>query len=194
MKKFIYFLIIPVLLGSCRTSKIEEDNRDIQKIDSTTFIKHDSIQKETIRNLSKELIIVKDSLIQVKALKESSQNIVTDKDTSRLETSYANSTAWIDSTGKLHHKIWNKDLIPTNQKIIYINKESNNDSISNKNDNKEKNIIKNSDKEKQLNKTIYLKPSLKDKISYFLYGIITGLILLIFIKLGYKYIKIKYKI
>lgn len=68
---------------------------------------------------------VKDSIIYVPIPLEAGQAIVTIGDTSRLETSVAKSTAFIDKNGHLRHTLENKSdrrlqaIVPVRTKTIY---------------------------------------------------------------------------
>lgn len=52
--------------------------------------------------------VLKDTTIYVPIPVESQTQVVLPKDTSRVETSLAESSAWVDTTGLLHHSIRNK--------------------------------------------------------------------------------------
>lgn len=64
---------------------------------------------ETIRETEyRDSLVYKDTTIYVPIPQESQTNVALPKDTSRVETSLAESTAWVDTTGLLHHTIANK--------------------------------------------------------------------------------------
>lgn len=56
----------------------------------------------------RDSIAYKDSLIYVPLPAESQSNVALPKDTSKVETSFAESLAWVDTLGLLHHTIANK--------------------------------------------------------------------------------------
>ena len=56
----------------------------------------------------KDSLVYKDTTIFVPIPAESQSNVVLPKDTSHVETSFAESQAWVDTTGLLHHNIRNK--------------------------------------------------------------------------------------
>lgn len=92
----IYLLFIAVLIllmcaifSSCSPKIIRETITD------TVVERHDSL-------------IYKDTTIFVPLPPESQSNVVLPKDTSKVETSFAESLAWVDTTGLLHHTIKNK--------------------------------------------------------------------------------------
>lgn len=64
-------------------------------------------QKDSVSVVIKERVIVKDSLIYVEVPAESESVIIPDTDKSRLETSLAQSEAWV-AEGQLHHTLSNK--------------------------------------------------------------------------------------
>lgn len=64
-------------------------------------------QKDSVSVVIKERVIVKDSLIYVEIPAESESVIIPDTDTSRLETSLAQSEAWV-SAGQLNHTLRHK--------------------------------------------------------------------------------------
>lgn len=64
-------------------------------------------QKDSVSVVIKERVIVKDSLIYVEVPAESESVIIPDTDTSRLETSLAQSEAWV-SAGQLNHTLRHK--------------------------------------------------------------------------------------
>lgn len=64
---------------------------------------------ETVTEIEyRDSIAYKDSLIYVPLPVESQSNVALPKDTSRVETSFAESLAWVDTLGLLHHTIANK--------------------------------------------------------------------------------------
>lgn len=85
----ILLLIMCMLFSSCSPKVIRET------VTETVVERHDSL-------------VYKDSLIYVPIPAESQTNVVLPKDTSKVETSFAESKAWVDTTGLLHHTIQNK--------------------------------------------------------------------------------------
>lgn len=64
---------------------------------------------ETVTEIEyRDSIAYKDSLIYVPLPAESQSNVALPKDTSKVETSFAESLAWVDTLGLLHHTIANK--------------------------------------------------------------------------------------
>lgn len=64
-------------------------------------------QKDSVSVIVMERVIVKDSLIYVEVPAEAESAILADADISRLETSLAESEAWV-ADGKLHHTLKHK--------------------------------------------------------------------------------------
>lgn len=64
-------------------------------------------QKDSVSVVIKERVIIKDSLIYIEVPAESESVIIPDTDTSRLETSLAQSEAWV-SEGQLNHTLRHK--------------------------------------------------------------------------------------
>ena len=85
----VMILLIIALFSSCSPKIIRET------VTNTVVERHDSL-------------IYKDTTIFVPIPAESQSNVVLPKDTSKVETSFAESKAWIDTTGLLHHTIQNK--------------------------------------------------------------------------------------
>ena len=65
-------------------------------------------QKDSVSVVIKERVIVKDSLIYVEVPAEAESAIIPYTDTSRLETSLAESEAWV-SNGQLNHTLRHKE-------------------------------------------------------------------------------------
>ena len=65
-------------------------------------------QKDSVSVIIQERVIVKDSLIYVEVPAEAESAILPDTDTSRLETSLAQSEAWV-SNGQLNHTLRHKE-------------------------------------------------------------------------------------
>lgn len=64
-------------------------------------------QKDSVSVIIKESVIYRDSIVYVEVPAETNKAILPDTDTSRLETSIAESEAWI-AEGKLSHTLRNK--------------------------------------------------------------------------------------
>lgn len=64
-------------------------------------------QKDSVSVVIKEKIIYKDSIVYVEVPAESSSAVLADSDTSHLETSLAQSEAWV-AEGQLHHTLSHK--------------------------------------------------------------------------------------
>ena len=75
-------------------------------------------QKDSVSVIIQERVIVKDSLIYVEVPAEAESAILPDTDTSRLETSLAQSEAWV-SNGQLNHTLRHKEDVKL-PKIISI--------------------------------------------------------------------------
>ena len=86
MKRTILFILLLILAAGCSPRIVEHVRTEIEYRDS---------------------LIVKDSIIYVQLPDEHSSSHIQATDTSRLETSLAESSAWVDSTG-LHHTLQNK--------------------------------------------------------------------------------------
>lgn len=90
--KIYFYIICALMLVSCGASKrlpIAE-------------------QKDSVSVVIHERVIVKDSLVYVEVPIESESVILPDTDTSRLETSLAQSEAWV-SNGQLNHTLRHKE-------------------------------------------------------------------------------------
>lgn len=90
--KIYFYIICALMLVSCGASKrlpIAE-------------------QKDSVSVVIHERVIVKDSLVYVEVPAESESVILPDTDTSRLETSLAQSEAWV-SNGQLNHTLRHKE-------------------------------------------------------------------------------------
>lgn len=69
----------------------------------------DSFQKDSTVIHVRDSIIYRDSIVFVNVERESTSSTIESSDTSHLETGIAESNAWIDESGKLHHSLRNKD-------------------------------------------------------------------------------------
>lgn len=92
MKKFIFLTVSLVLLCSCGICK------HCPKTE----------QRDSVRVEYRDRLIYRDSLIYVALPSEASSAHLFPTEHSHLETSLAESNAWVDSTG-FHHDIRNKD-------------------------------------------------------------------------------------
>lgn len=90
MKRLIIFLTAGICLASCSTARFQPVQRD-----STVVRYVDSLR-------------IRDSVVLVSIPTESSSQIVFASDTSHLETSIAESDAWTDESGRIHHTLNNK--------------------------------------------------------------------------------------
>ncbi|MBR1434651.1 MAG: hypothetical protein IJ584_06045 [Bacteroidales bacterium] len=86
------------------------------------------ITEHVTQYVTRDSLIVRDTTVYVKLPPEVKEVVVYPKDTSELETSLAESTAYVDSLG-LHHSLRNKDrdwgvTIPKVTRIIAKAKES----------------------------------------------------------------------
>lgn len=118
MKYIILLLGCLFVFSACKTKK-QESKSIIDDYHSS----HTDIQKSKFEYLYYSLI---DSLRRVPAPKEKSES--KGLQYSKLQTSFSISIAFIDSIGKLHHNIENKDSI--DQPIRYIqDKQSKHDTI-----------------------------------------------------------------
>lgn len=162
------------MVGCKSSQKVSENSTSVIVKDSIIY-KTDSIDKERIAEFQKQIYIYKDSLSYITALQEKSSNIVFSKDTSFLQTSYAKSLAWIDSLGKLHHVISNKNKIPANIKYITKIVEVSKDSTKQQNINKETLNNKSSTQDKNKKQIIQLQPTFEQKAKIFSIGFILGL-------------------
>ena len=93
MALFIVACLLLLLLPSCSP-------RIIEKVSTVT-------QVETVVEY-RDSVAYRDSIIYVQLPSESHSEVVGIRDTSSLETSLAESRAWVDSVG-LHHELRNKD-------------------------------------------------------------------------------------
>lgn len=90
MDRHILLLLLPMLV-SCGTQK---------------SIPMESA-KDSVSVIIKESVVLRDSIIYVELPAEADKAILPDTDTSRLETSIAESKAWV-AEGKLNHTLRNK--------------------------------------------------------------------------------------
>ena len=65
-------------------------------------------QRDSVAVIVRDSVIFRDSVVLVEVPKESDKTVLPDCDTSRLETSVAESMAWVTG-GRLHHTLRNKD-------------------------------------------------------------------------------------
>lgn len=82
-------------------------------------------QKDSVSVVIKERVIVKDSLIYVEVPAEAESAIIPDTDTSRLETSLAESEAWV-LNGQLNHTLRHKEDVRLPKIVsipVYLRKE-----------------------------------------------------------------------
>ena len=75
-------------------------------------------QRDSVAVIVRDSVIFRDSVVLVEIPKESDKDVVMQSDTSRLETSVAESEAWV-ADGRLHHTLRNKDweFIPVTIKM-----------------------------------------------------------------------------
>lgn len=75
-------------------------------------------QRDSVAVIVRDSVIFRDSVVLVEIPKESDKDVVMQTDTSRLETSVAESEAWV-ADGRLHHTLRNKDaaVIPVTIKM-----------------------------------------------------------------------------
>ena len=75
-------------------------------------------QGDSVAVIVRDSVIFRDSVVLVEVPKESDKTVLPDCDTSRLETSVAESMAWV-ADGRLHHTLRNKDwaFIPVTIKM-----------------------------------------------------------------------------
>ena len=64
-------------------------------------------QRDSVAVIVRDSVIFRDSVVMVEIPKESGKDVVMQTDTSRLETSVAESEAWV-ADGRLHHTLRNK--------------------------------------------------------------------------------------
>ena len=75
-------------------------------------------QRDSVSLIVRDSVVFRDSVVLVEIPKESEKAVVFQSDTSRLETSVAKSTAFIDERGQICHTLTNKDaLIPIEVKL-----------------------------------------------------------------------------
>ena len=85
-------------------------------------------QRDSVAVIVRDSVIFRDRVVLVEIPKESDKDVIMQSDTSRLETSVAESEAWV-ADGRLHHTLRNKDaaVIPVTiklpEKIHYEQKE-----------------------------------------------------------------------
>lgn len=75
-------------------------------------------QRDSVAVIVRDSVIFRDSVVLVEIPKESDKTVLPDCDTSLLETSVAESMAWV-ADGRLHHTLKNKDaaIIPVTIKM-----------------------------------------------------------------------------
>lgn len=75
-------------------------------------------QRDSVAVIVRDSVIFRDSVVLVEVPKESDKTVLPVCDTSRLETSVAESMAWV-ADGRLHHTLKNKDwaFIPVTIKM-----------------------------------------------------------------------------
>ena len=75
-------------------------------------------QRDSVAVIVRDSVIFRDSVVLVEIPKEKDKDVVVQSDTSHLETSVAESEAWV-ADGRLHHTLRNKDeaFIPVTIKM-----------------------------------------------------------------------------
>ena len=76
------------------------------------------MQRDSVAVTVRDSVIYRDSVVLVEIPTESDKAVLPDSDTSHLETSVAESVAWV-AEGKLHHRLRNKEaaIIPVTIKM-----------------------------------------------------------------------------
>lgn len=93
--------MITVLVAGCSAPKVVMD-----------------YQRDSVAVIVRDSIVFRDSVVMVEVPQGSDKAVLADSDTSRLETSVAQSVAWV-AGGRLYHELMNKDaaLIPVTIKV-----------------------------------------------------------------------------
>lgn len=96
-----WFCAFAALLTGCAAQRVAVDH-----------------QRDSVAVIVRDSVIFRDSVVLVEVPKESDKTVLPDCDTSRLETSVAESEAWV-ADGRLHHTLKNKDwaFIPVTIKM-----------------------------------------------------------------------------
>lgn len=123
------WLLLLISLASCAAPKVVQD-----------------YQRDTVMTVIREEIMYRDTVVFVPIPQQVERAVLSDSDTSRLETMLAASAAWVNE-GRLHHTLRQKDmLMPVEVKLpkyIYTK----NDSII-----RERQIVETVEVEKQLSR------------------------------------------
>lgn len=106
MKALLMLAVGCCLLSSCRTMHSVIDRTELR--DSTYIEQVNRVEKEH----SNTSVVVKDTLVDTPLPPQYSMTVGCDS--SVLETNFATSSVWIDTTGKLHHTINNKESAQIN--------------------------------------------------------------------------------
>ena len=121
MKHLLYLLISLFLLTACRSNRSVERTSN-SRYDSLVARLSEKATLQSSKELRQQTII--DSLRIVALPPERSQNVVPVYiQRSDVETSFARSSAWVDSLGLLHHVIMNKDSARMPQRSVTSNHE-----------------------------------------------------------------------
>lgn len=207
MKRFVIllclvatFISFSLLFEGCKIqSNLDRKDSIINNFDSTSYIKKDSVNQLIIKQLKNRLVIIRDSLINVQLAAEKSQNkldqILAQTDTSKLETSYAFSFAWLEN-GFLNHTIENKKgniAVHTPVTTIIEKQENDTTNISNSNTQQNTNVNNSSQEihEKDQKEVVEYTLSWKEKTTYIGIGVLIGIILALVFKVVIQKLKLK---
>jgi hypothetical protein len=96
-----WICVFLAVLTACGTQKVVTD-----------------IQRDSVAVIVRDSVIFRDSVVLVEVPKEGDKAVLPDSDTSHLETTIAESVAWV-ADGRLHHTLRNKDaaIIPVTIKM-----------------------------------------------------------------------------
>ncbi len=121
MKHLMSLFIALLLLTGCRSNRSMEHTFD-RRYDSLAAL---LTEKTTIlKSMELRQQIIVDSMRKIALPQERSQNVLpASGQRSELETSFARSSAWIDTAGLLHHVIANKDSARVLQRSVTLNHE-----------------------------------------------------------------------
>lgn len=96
-----WICVFAAVLTGCSTQRVVQD-----------------YQRDSVAVIVRDSVIYRDSVVLVEVPRESDKAVLADSDTSRLETSVAESVAYV-ADGMLHHTLKNKDaaIIPVTIKV-----------------------------------------------------------------------------
>ncbi|MFA6729076.1 MAG: hypothetical protein WCS17_12810 [Prevotella sp.] len=107
MKGVVYVFVMALLVTACRSSQCSVDQMRVARYDSIMNVLKEVREQNRLIEIEKKQVV--DSMRRIKLPAENSKNVLPAQQYSQLYTSLAESAAWVDSIGLLHHHLQNKD-------------------------------------------------------------------------------------